>query len=109
MEFRLMYPDEIFDKQVAEGIKIYDLRPVEEYHKAHWPGAISYPYSNEPSWKKVFPLNREFILYCQYGGTSMQALRQLGEAYWAYTVVGGYEAMKKIQERYLKNGWNMRQ
>ena len=50
------------------------------------------------------PKRRRLILYCDHGGSSMQLARELGqEGYQVSTVVGGYEAMKKVRENYFKN------
>ena len=47
-------------------------------------------------------------MYCEHGGGSMQMARMLGqEGYQVATVVGGYEAMKKVQENYFKNRRNV--
>ena len=54
------------------------------------------------------PKGRKLILYCEHGGGSMQMARMLGqEGYQVATVVGGYEAMKKVQENYFKNRRNV--
>ena len=54
------------------------------------------------------PRNRKMILYCEHGGGSMQIARKLGrEGYRVATVVGGYEALKKVQETYFKNRRNV--
>ena len=54
------------------------------------------------------PKNRKLILYCDHGGGSMQMARMLGEqGYHVASVVGGYEAMKKISKNYFKNRENM--
>ena len=62
------------------------------------------------SWNEELPSaeNRKLILYCDHGGGSMQMARMLGEqGYHVASVVGGYEAMKKISKNYFKNRENM--
>ena len=71
-------------------------------------GAVSYPYDQLERGTARLPKNRKLILYCDHGGGSMQMARMLGEqGYHVASVVGGYEAMKKISKNYFKNRENM--
>ena len=106
--FEIVYASEV-EKILREshGILI-DIRDSEEYRKGHWPGAINKPYNQMEQMGNRLPKNRKLILYCEHGGGSMQLARNLGrEGYHVATVVGGYEAMKKVQENYFKNGQNV--
>lgn len=103
MTFQTIYVKDIAAKQEEENAVILDVRSREEYWEEHWPGAVSYPYNGEDDWGSRLPMNRTFILYCGHGGSSMQAARKLGlKGFRVYTVIGGYEIMKKIQENYFK-------
>lgn len=103
MTFQTIYAKDIIAKQEEENAIILDVRNREEYMRNHWPGAILYPYYGEDEWGSRLSMNRTYILYCDHGGSSMQAARKLGlKGFRVYTVIGGYEIMKKIQENYFK-------
>ena len=104
MTFETLYAKDLMNTQREENALVIDIRSREEYYKGHWTGAIVYPYEETDSWGRNLPYRRTLILYCDHGGTSMQAARKLGrKGYRVYTVIGGYEAIKKIQENYFKN------
>lgn len=105
MAFDLVYASDL-DRILREsrGLLI-DIRLREDYYRGHWRGAVNYRYEDIVGGIVRLPKNRRLILYCEHGGTSMQLARTLGQdGYMAATVVGGYEAMKKVQENYFKNG-----
>ena len=108
MDFQIVYASQL--EQVlreSRGLLI-DIRESEDYNAGHWPGAINYPYEMFESNNLRLPRNRKMILYCEHGGGSMQLARHLGrEGYRVATVVGGYEALKKVQETYFKNRRNV--
>ena len=92
MDFQIVYASQL--KQMlreSRGILI-DIREPEDYKKGHWPGAVNYEEG-----RLRLPKNRKLILYCEHGGGSMQIARRLGrEGYLVATVVGGYEALRKL-------------
>ncbi len=98
MDFQIVYASQL--KQVlreSRGILI-DIREPEDYKKGHWPGAVNYPYEKFEEGRPRLPKNRKLILYCEHGGGSMQIARRLGrEGYLVATVVGGYEALRKLR------------
>ena len=108
MDFQIVYASQL--EQVlreSRGLLI-DIRESEDYNAGHWPGAINYPYEMFESNNLRLPRNRKMIFYCEHGGGSMQIARKLGrEGYRVATVVGGYEALKKVQETYFKNRRNV--
>lgn len=98
MDFQIVYASQL--KQVlreSRGILI-DIREPKDYKKGHWPGAVNYPYEKFEEGRLRLPKNRKLILYCEHGGGSMQIARRLGrEGYLVATVVGGYEALRKLR------------
>lgn len=108
MDFQIVYASQL--EQVlreSRGVLI-DIREPEDYQAGHWPNAVNYPYELFEQKKLRLPKNRKLILYCEHGGGSMQIARMLGrQGYQVATVVGGYEALKKVQENYFKNRRNV--
>ena len=108
MDFTIVYASELMDRIRKSNALLVDIREKEDYAKGHWPGAFNYPYDDISRGKRYLPKGRKLILYCEHGGGSMQMARMLGqEGYQVATVVGGYEAMKKVQENYFKNRRNV--
>ncbi|MDO4262541.1 MAG: rhodanese-like domain-containing protein [Eubacteriales bacterium] len=80
----------IFDKAYL----LVDVRKPAEYRRQHIRGAVCIPYEylqeRVRGFGKAVP-----ILYCERGGLSMQAARELEErGYRAISVVGGIQAYK---------------
>ncbi len=100
MDFRLIQPSEI-EGQVKRGAILIDVREPEEYRTFHYPNAKNIPYDRLEAWKRRLPRSRPLVLYCEHGSTSLMAARMLGrEGFEVYTVIGGLEAMKKV-DRHL--------
>ena len=106
--FDLVYANEV-DRYIREHRALLaDIRERGEYEKGHWPGAVNLPYDKIMEEAVGIPQNRPVLFYCEHGGGSMQLASRLGrEGYRVATVVGGYEAMKKFQKTYFKNGGNV--
>jgi thiosulfate sulfurtransferase len=106
--FEIVHTSELEAALRERGTILIDIRDREAYRREHWPGALNYPFDELEQGKLFLPKNRKLLLYCEHGGGSMQLARRLGqEGYRVATVVGGYHAMKKVQETYFKNGWNV--
>ena len=104
MTFNLVNPTNLEDMIWRYNPLIVDIRPREEYEKGHWPEALCFPNDEIDRWKNKIPRKRILLIYCEHGGSSMVLARALGrEGYRTYTVVGGYEAMKKVQKNYSQN------
>lgn len=104
MNFCIYYPKDIEKVRQEKRAILIDIRSRDEFRKGHWPGAVNFPEDEIEDYTKVLGKRYPVILYCAHGGSSMQLARTLGkEAYTVGTVVGGYEAMKKIEESYFKN------
>ena len=97
MTFAVVYPKDIERLRAEKRAILIDIRSREAYRRGHWQGAINYPEEEVMDYTRVLMKKRPIILYCQHGGSSMQLARTLGRnGYDVGTVVGGYEAMKKI-------------
>ncbi len=108
MTFKLVNPVNLEDMIWQTNPLIMDIRPREEYEMGHWPDALNFPNEEIDRWKNKIPRKRILLIYCGHGGSSMVLARALGqEGYRTYTVVGGYEAMKKVRKNYSQNDSNM--
>lgn len=97
MTFDIVYPKDIAAKQREKNALIVDLREPEDFYRGHYRGAVNFPIESRMDNLSVFSKRRYYILYCEHGGSSMQLARKLGMAgFRVATVVGGYEAMKKV-------------
>lgn len=107
MNFQVIYARDLAQIQKEKKALVVDIRPREWYEKEHWPKALNLDETNM-DFTKVLSKKRLVIFYCQHGGGSMQLARKLGlKGFQTGTVVGGYDAMKKFQKDYSKNGQNM--
>ncbi len=101
MTFSIVYPRDIERLRVERRAIVVDIRSRDEYRRGHWQGAINYPQEEVADYTSVLTKQRLVILYCERGGSSMQLARDLGKAgYEVGTVIGGYEAMKKLENRF---------
>lgn len=102
--FEIVYANEVEHFRREHHAVLVDIRERSEFEKGHWPGAVNMPYNEAVEGVKKLPKNRYLLLYCDHGGGSMQLASRLGrEGYSVATVVGGYEAMKKVRKNYFKN------
>lgn len=100
MGFQVIHAREIEKIQKVRGAVLIDVRSPEEYREYHIPGARNLPYENIDNWMYRISRRRAWILYCDYGSTSLMAARKLGKMeFEVYTVVGGIEAMKSFYFR----------
>lgn len=73
---------------------IIDLRDEEAYSKSHIRTAIHIPYSQLEE-KIDFPKGKILIFYCDRGGASILAGKQLAKkGYETRSVIGGFEAYR---------------
>ncbi|MCM1107387.1 MAG: rhodanese-like domain-containing protein [Blautia sp.] len=97
MDFDLVYAAELDQTLKKSRGLLIDIRDRKDFRAGHWPGAVNYRYDEIEQGRVRLPKNRRLVLYCEHGGGSMQLARTLGrQGYSVATVVGGYEAMKKV-------------
>lgn len=73
---------------------IIDLRDKEEYRCGHVRGAVNIPYE-EFDENEDFPRRKTLVLYCDRGGASMMAAKQLARrGYQTRSVIGGFQAYR---------------
>ena len=103
MTFDTVYARELAMYVRDKDAMVVDIRPPQKYEICHWPGAVNYPFDFTDSYEEILDKNRTIVFYCEHGGSSMQLARYLGRrGYKTATVMGGYEAMKKFDEKCLK-------
>ena len=75
---------------------LVDLRTRDEYRMYHLEGAINIPYEEMETKKWNLPKNKSYIMYCERGGSSLLAAKELSrEGYQVYSVIGGIQAQKE--------------
>lgn len=57
--------DELLSRARAGTVTVLDVRPVEEYHAAHIPGAVSIPLDQLQERLAELPQDREIVAYCR--------------------------------------------
>ncbi len=99
MNFQSFSVKEIENYLGRPGTSLIDLRTREEYDLYHLEGARNIPYDDLQEYKQYLSKNMTYILYCERGGSSLMAAKELSqEGFRVYTVVGGIRAW---QERHL--------
>ena len=74
-------------------VYLIDVRPENEYRFSHIRYAINIPYEEGKKWK--LPRDKEIVVYCERGSTSMIAARELQKAgYHVVSVIGGISEYK---------------
>lgn len=77
--------------------KLVDLRSRQEFAMSHLEGAINIPYEENFQPERSFDRNYRYILYCERGGVSLKAARQMSErGYEVFTVIGGIRAHEEL-------------
>jgi rhodanese-related sulfurtransferase len=71
--------EELIQRVRKKSVMVIDVRPVEEYHAGHIPGAISVPLKELESRLAEFPKNKEIVAYCRgpYCVLALQAVETL--------------------------------
>ena len=102
MEFETISPREIDAFLFQEGVCVIDIREPREFRRLHLKGAVCIPYEQLEE-RARFLKNQTLVLYCERGGTSLKAARELGgKGYRVKTMIGGIQAYKgRNLESYL--------
>ncbi len=75
---------------------LVDLRTKEEYDLYHLEGAVNIPYEDLEEHKKRLKKQTTYILYCERGGSSLMAAKELSrDGFSIYTVIGGIRAWEE--------------
>ncbi|MCI8863493.1 MAG: rhodanese-like domain-containing protein [Lachnospiraceae bacterium] len=92
MEFETISPREIDSYLFRDGYVVIDLREPKEFRRLHLKGAVCIPYEQLEE-RVRFLRNQILILYCERGGTSLMAARELSaKGYQVKTMIGGIQA-----------------
>lgn len=93
------------NKLITSNSKLYviiDVREESSYLVSHISSAINIPYDiliNKLRKSEIrIDKSKKIIVYCEHGGRSIYAARELSKYdYEAYTIVGGYAEYKKLK------------
>ena len=76
---------------------IIDIRQPEQYEKGHIENAVNIPFERLETQYDRMPRDLILVLYCESGGTSLLAAKELYDrGHVVRAVIGGYERYKKI-------------
>ena len=64
-------------EKIAAGVKVVDVREVDEYTDGHIPGAIHVPLQTVPDNLESFRSEQDVFVVCQVGGRSGKACQYL--------------------------------
>ena len=92
MDSQLVSAKEVDKYAFKNEYVIIDIRSPKEFREKHMKGAVCIPYERLHEQVKLLK-NRTLILYCDRGGLSLKAAKELAEqGVDAKSVVGGIEA-----------------
>lgn len=79
---------------------VIDLRDKRAYDEGHIPGALNIPYEMFLKTYRTLPKNKTYILYCEHGGTSIFAAREMAaKGFDVLSVAGGFLACGRQKKR----------
>lgn len=82
---------------INKGIQFIDLRDREAYEERHIKGALSMPFQEFDQSFYGLPKNKEYVLYCERGTSSMLAVKKmLRHGYKAKSLHGGVLAIQHM-------------
>ena len=92
MDSQLVSAKEVDRYAFKNEYVIIDIRSPQEFREKHIKGAVCIPYERLSQQAKLLK-NRTLILYCDRGGLSMKAAKELAEqGFSVKSVVGGIES-----------------
>ena len=92
MDFETISPNEIDAYLFREGYVVVDLREPREFRRRHIKGAVCIPYEDLEN-RVRFLKNQTLVLYCERGGSSLMAAKNLSaKGYRVISVIGGIQA-----------------
>jgi rhodanese-related sulfurtransferase len=85
----------ILASALSHNAIMVDVRTPDKFRKGHIPMSVNLPLSDIQNNKVSFPKNRTLIVYCDNGGSSMQAARLLSDmGYEVINCIGGIKNYK---------------
>ena len=94
MEFETISPREIDAFLFREGYTVIDIREPRDFRRLHLKGAVCIPYENLQE-RAGFLKTQTLVLYCEHGGTSLKAARELAAlGYRVKAMIGGIQAYR---------------
>ena len=104
MPFFMLHPRELEQVRKKKEAFLVDLREREHYLKYNYKGAANLPYREGERWLEHFKREKTYILYCDYGNTSLLVARKLSQrGITAYSVIGGINAIRHFQQQKDRN------
>lgn len=95
MAFYTIHPKDIDSILKEKRAILVDIRSNEKYKEFHMNRAINIPFEDSEKWLCTFRKGRCWMLYCEYGSTSLYVARKLGKmGHEVYTIIGGMNAIK---------------
>lgn len=95
MEFNTVPAKQLVDYIGKYNSIIIDLRDEDEYDLGHVPTAVNIPYEELDKFKNKLSKYNEIILYCDRGGSSLLAARELSKiGYKVINIYGGINAYR---------------
>ncbi len=95
MYFESISANEVYEYFDNNNAIIIDIRIPYEYYNGHIPTAINIPYQDFNEYKDRLPKDKELILYCERGGTSIILSRDLSkEGFKVKNIYGGINAYR---------------
>lgn len=100
MNFYMIYWRDLDRIAKQKNVEIIDLRERTEYEQDHWENAINMPEATSEYLLKNLVRGKKYVLYCDYGGSSMKLAQHLGrKGYQVFTVIGGYNRFLQNNEK----------
>ncbi len=94
MDFETISPRDIDAYLFRDGYVVIDLREPRDFRKLHLKGAVCIPYDRLEEGVRLLK-NQTLVLYCERGGASLMAARELSQkGYHVKTMIGGIQAYK---------------
>ena len=92
MDFETISPGEIDAYLFREGYAVIDLREPRDFRRLHIKGAVCIPYEELES-RVHYLKNQTLVLYCERGGASLMAAKELSEkGYHVISLIGGIQS-----------------
>ncbi len=92
MDFETISPGEIDAYLFREGYVVIDLREPRDFRKEHIKGAVCIPYEELEN-RVRFLKSQTLVLYCERGGASLMAAKDLSaKGYRVISMIGGIQA-----------------